>query len=167
MAAFWPIGTAQIIRIVSYPIRKKSSPSSHERHKGIIGRGHDLRLHRLPLDIPIKIAIIGKIRKRAGENGKREKAGASLLSFPFPSCLARSLFFSPQPPHDTKRPLRRRERPPPRPPPPEEIWYSFKMATPPKREALDLDWTLYFLWDVSSPLLKLSNNRYSFVKRLI
>ena len=24
MAAFWPIGTAQIIRIVSYPIRKKS-----------------------------------------------------------------------------------------------------------------------------------------------
>ena len=58
MAAFWPIGTAQIIRIVSYPIRKKSRfwhfymdptkkcimPSSRERHKGIIGWGHDLRL---------------------------------------------------------------------------------------------------------------------------
>ena len=50
-----------------------------------------------------------KNRKRAGDDGKREKAGASLLSFPFPSCLARSLFLSPQPPHNTKRPLGRRE----------------------------------------------------------
>ena len=47
MAAFWPIGTAQIIRIISYPIRKKSRfwlfytwsdkqwimPSSRESHK--------------------------------------------------------------------------------------------------------------------------------------
>ena len=65
--------------------------------------------HRLPLGIPIKIAIIGKIRKRAGEDGKREKAGTSLLFFPFLSCPARSLFLSPQPPHNTKRPLRRRE----------------------------------------------------------
>ena len=43
----------------------------------------------------------------AGDDGKREKAGASLLSFPFPSSPARSLFLSPQPPHNTKRPLRR------------------------------------------------------------
>ena len=63
MAAFWPIGTAQIICIVSYPIRKKSRfwlftcdptkkciiPSSRERLKGIIGRGHDLRLTNLTL----------------------------------------------------------------------------------------------------------------------
>ena len=34
---------------------------------------------------------------------------ASLLSFPFPSCPARSLFLSHQPPHITKRPLRRTE----------------------------------------------------------
>ena len=55
MAAFWPIGTAQIIRIVSYPIRKKSRfwlfcmwsvkemyhallPKTDYRHKG---RGHE------------------------------------------------------------------------------------------------------------------------------
>ena len=50
-----------------------------------------------------------KNRKRAGDDRKREKAGASLLSFPFPWCLARSLFLSPQPPHNTKRPLGRRE----------------------------------------------------------
>ena len=58
MAAFWPIGTAQIIRIVSYPIRKKSRfwlfcmwsvkemyhalfPKTDYRNKG---RGHDRRL---------------------------------------------------------------------------------------------------------------------------
>ena len=58
MAAFWPIGTAQIIRIVSYPIRKKSRfwlfcmwsvkemyhsllPKAVYRDKG---RGHDRRL---------------------------------------------------------------------------------------------------------------------------
>ena len=43
-----------------------------------------------------------KNRKRAGDDGKRERAGASLLSSPFPSCPARSLFLSPQPPHNTK-----------------------------------------------------------------
>ena len=59
MAAFWPIGTAQIIRIVSYPIRKKSRfwlfcmwsvkemyhallPNTDYRDKG---RGHDRRLN--------------------------------------------------------------------------------------------------------------------------
>ena len=57
MAAFWPIGTAQIIRIVSYPIRKKSRfwlfcmwslkemyhallPKADYRDKG---KGHDRR----------------------------------------------------------------------------------------------------------------------------
>ena len=39
--------------------------------------------------------------KRARDDGKRETA-ASLLSSPFPSCPARSLFLSPQPPHNTK-----------------------------------------------------------------
>ena len=59
MAAFWPIGKSQIIRIVSYPIRKKSRfwlfsmwsvkemyhallPKTDYRDKG---RGHDRRLH--------------------------------------------------------------------------------------------------------------------------
>ena len=53
---------------------------------------------RLPLGIPIKIAIIEKNRKRAGHDGKREK-----------TWFARSLFLSPQPLHNTKRPPRRRE----------------------------------------------------------
>ena len=51
-----------------------------------------------------------KNRKGAEDDGKRKKAGASLLSFPFPSCPARCLFLSPQLPHNTKRPLRRRLR---------------------------------------------------------
>ena len=55
---------------------------------------------RLPLGIPIKISIIDNNRKRAGNDGKRETAGASLLSPPLPSCPARSLFLSPQPAHN-------------------------------------------------------------------
>ena len=46
--------------------------------------------HRLPLGIPVKIAIDRKNGKRAWNDGKRE-----LLSFLFPSCPARSLFLSP------------------------------------------------------------------------
>ena len=65
---------------------------------------------RLPLGIPIKIAIIEKNGNRAGDDGKKEKTGVSLLSLPFPSCPALSLFYSPQPTHNTKRPLRKRER---------------------------------------------------------
>ena len=34
---------------------------------------------RLPLGIPIKISIIDKNRKRAGNDGKRETAGASAI----------------------------------------------------------------------------------------
>ena len=48
--------------------------------------------------------------KRTEDDGKREKAEASLLSSTFPSCPARSLFLSPQAPNNTKRPLQRRER---------------------------------------------------------
>ena len=63
---------------------------------------------RLPLGIPIKISIIDKNRKRAGNDGKRETP---------PSHRApRALFFflpslptTQKPPHNTKRPLRRRE----------------------------------------------------------
>ena len=54
---------------------------------------------RLPLGIPIKISIIEKIESARGTMG----------TSPFPSCPARSLFLSPPPPHNTKRPLRRRE----------------------------------------------------------
>ena len=68
---------------------------------------------KLPLGILIKIAIIEKkIESARGTTGrgKRRDPEVSLLSFPFPSCSLRSLFFSPQPPHNTERPLRRRER---------------------------------------------------------
>ena len=56
---------------------------------------------RLPLSIRIKIAIIKKIESARGTMGR----GPS----PFPPCPARSLFLSPQPPYNTKRPLRRRQ----------------------------------------------------------
>ena len=50
---------------------------------------------RLPLGIPIKISIIDKNRKRAGNDGKRETAGAAGLSslFPLP-IVPRALSFS-------------------------------------------------------------------------
>lgn len=43
------------------------------------------------------------------EEGKGRILEASLLPFPFPWSLVHFLFFSPQPPWDTERPLRRRE----------------------------------------------------------
>ena len=62
---------------------------------------------RLPLGIPIKIVIIEKIESAPGTmgRGKRQEPEASLFSFPFSSCPAHSLFLSPHPPHNTKRPL--------------------------------------------------------------
>ena len=64
---------------------------------------------RLPLGIPYENNNNRNNRKRAGDDGKREKAVTSFLSSPFPSFPAHSLFLSPQPPHNIKRPLRRRE----------------------------------------------------------
>ena len=61
-----------------------------------------------PAGYPHQNKIIEKIESARGTMG-RGKRRASLLSSPFPSCPARSLFLSPQPPHNTKRPLRRRE----------------------------------------------------------
>ena len=83
------------------------------RHVFLLSHSHSL-LRRVSrrVSLAIKIAIIEKKKKKktwAGVDGKRKKAGASLLSFSFPSCPALSLFFLPQPPHNTKRPLRRRE----------------------------------------------------------
>ena len=65
---------------------------------------------RLPLGIPIKIAIIEKIESAPRTMG-RGKRREPLFSHP-PSCRApaRCLFLSPQLPHNTKRPLRRRLR---------------------------------------------------------
>ena len=63
-----------------------------------------------PVGYPYKNSNNRKNIKRAEEDGKRKKAGSSLLSFPFPSCPARCLFLSPQLPHNTKWPLRRRLR---------------------------------------------------------
>ena len=53
---------------------------------------------RLPLGIPIKIAIIEKIESALGTMGRGKRPS------PFPSCLARSLFLSPGLP-TTKRGL--------------------------------------------------------------
>ena len=66
--------------------------------------------HRLPLSIPLKIAIIEN-SKHAGDDGKKEGARkASLPLFLLPIVPPGAFFFtSPQPSYDTKRPLRRRE----------------------------------------------------------
>ena len=50
------------------------------------------------------------------ERGKRREPGPRFISFPFPSSPTRFLFHSPQPPYDTKRPLRRRQDDPARQP---------------------------------------------------
>ena len=64
---------------------------------------------RLPLGIPIKIAITVKIESARGTMGKGKMRELLLFSFPFLSCPACSLFLSSQPPRNTKRPLRRRK----------------------------------------------------------
>ena len=62
-----------------------------------------------------KFSTLSSVEAPAGyfENSNnrknRKREGASLLSSPFPSFPARSLFLSPQPPLNTKRPPRRRE----------------------------------------------------------
>ena len=61
---------------------------------------------RLPLGIPIKIAIIEKIESARGTMGRGKRP---LFSLPLPIVLRALSFFSPQLPHNTKRPLRRRE----------------------------------------------------------
>ena len=66
---------------------------------------------RLPLGIPIKISIIEKIESARGTMG----------TSPFPSCPARSLFLSPQPPHNTKASPQYKESPA------EERGYIFKL----------------------------------------
>ena len=64
-----------------------------------------------PAGYPYNNSNNRKKQKARGERREEGKGGSSLLSFSFPSCPARCLFLSPQPPHDTKRPLRRREKP--------------------------------------------------------
>ena len=63
---------------------------------------HSLSSAEAPAGYPYKNSNNRKNRKRAGHDGKREKA--SLLSSPFPSCPARSpRALSPQPPHNTMK----------------------------------------------------------------
>lgn len=57
--------------------------------------GYSTPPQRLPLGIPVKIAVIEKNRKCAGTMGKGKKPSSTLLSFLFPSCPALSFSFSP------------------------------------------------------------------------
>ena len=61
-----------------------------------------------PAGYPNKNSNNGKIESARGTMG-RGKRRKSLLSFPNPSPSVRFLSLPPQPPYDTKRPLRRRE----------------------------------------------------------
>ena len=74
MAAFWPIRTVQIIRIVSYPIRKRSRLwhffmwSVKEMYHALLpkavyrdkGRGHDRRLEKQSQSKPAKLCLFIK-----------------------------------------------------------------------------------------------------------
>ena len=64
---------------------------------------------RFPTGYPNKNSNNRKIESARGTmgRGKRREPLLSLLTFHFPSCPG-SLFLSPQPPYNTKRPLRRR-----------------------------------------------------------
>ena len=59
-----------------------------------------------PAGFPNKNSNNRKIESARGTMGRGKRRERS---FPFPSCPARSLFLSPQPPYYTKRPLRKRE----------------------------------------------------------
>ena len=61
-----------------------------------------------PAGFPNKNSNNRKIESARGTMGRGKRRERS---FPFPSCPARSLFLSPQPPYNKKRPLRRREPP--------------------------------------------------------
>ena len=52
MAVFWPIESPDSGFFTCDPTKKCIMPSSRERDKGIIGRGHDLRLGPRGLPIP-------------------------------------------------------------------------------------------------------------------
>ena len=63
-----------------------------------------------PLKRPNSFLVKPKPQNRKScQTTARYMEEASLLSFPFPSCPASFLLFSPQPPCNTKRPLWRRE----------------------------------------------------------
>ena len=59
---------------------------------------------------PLNLRLLPPLseNRKSGQRTAHYMAEVSLLSSPFPSCPARSLFLSPQPPHNTKRPLWRR-----------------------------------------------------------
>ena len=64
---------------------------------------------RLPLGISIKIAIIEKKWKARGGRWEEGKGEKPLFSLPPFHRAPRALFLSPQPPHKTKKLLRRGE----------------------------------------------------------
>ena len=74
-----------------------------------------IRLRILPFNTIIfttafkSIQIVGWFSQNHKTATPHYMAKSSLLSSPFPSCPARFLFLSPQPPYNTKGPLRRRE----------------------------------------------------------
>ena len=80
-----------------FTCRKSSTPTAFVWNTNMAAARHvkPLSSAEAPARYPYENSNNRKNRKRAGSDGKREKA--------------RSVFLSPQPPHNTKMPLRRRE----------------------------------------------------------
>ena len=96
-----PLQTSETAHFFSYP-------SEISQRSKVQTQIKDPSENLIPLGIPIKTAVTEKNRKHLGDNRNREKVGAFSLS-PSHLCPALSIFLSPQPPHNTKRPLQRRE----------------------------------------------------------
>ena len=99
---------SQLFRF-NHPITGKSQKVSTPIIAKVIAIG-TLSSAEAPAGYPYRNSNNKKNRKSAGDEGKRKKAGASLLSFPFPSCATRSLFsFCPASLQHKEVFLRRRE----------------------------------------------------------
>ena len=100
-----------------YPRWRTTAPKTKNMNckKTVKQNRNPIRLRILPFNTIIfttafkSIQIVGWFSQNHRTATPHYMAESSLLSSPFPSCPARFLFISPQPPYNTKRPLRRRE----------------------------------------------------------
>ena len=97
-----------------YPRWRTTAPKTKNMNckKTVKQNRNPIRLRILPFNTIIFTTAFKSIQNHSQNHRTATPhymAESSLLSSPFPSCPARFLFISPQPPYNTKRPLRRRE----------------------------------------------------------
>ena len=97
-----------------YPRWRTTAPKTKNMNckKTVKQNRNPIRLRILPFNTIIFTTAFKSIQNHSQNHRTATShymAESSLLSSPFPSCPTRFLFISPQPPYNTKRPLRRRE----------------------------------------------------------